>query len=215
MLENVPLFSCLSDAHLGEVSRKAVVRQFPGKTVLFSDGDQSDSLYIVRSGRVKVYLSNDSGKEIFLNSHGPGEYFGEMALLDSEPRSANVATTEDSEFVTLSRADFESVLDRYPEMPRELLRGLSARLRNLTENVRSLALMDVHGRVARMLMTLARNEDGILVVRERLTQQDMANRVGASREMVSKVLGTFTEENRISTEHGVIYIHEPLLPALD
>ena len=177
----------LNEAELRTLCQRAIVRTFAKNTVVVSEGDKTDSLYIVVSGRVKIYVSDDQGKEIVLNQAGAGEYFGEM-VLDAGPRSASVMTLETTRFLVVPREDFAAFLAESPEFALHLIRKLIRRVRALTHDIKSLALMDVYGRVARMLLELAVERDGALLIEDRPTQQDMANRVGASREMVSRIL---------------------------
>ena len=177
----------LSDAELKALSERAVMRTVAKNTVIVSEGDRADSLYIVLSGRVRVYVSDDQGKEMFLSEAGKGEYFGEMAL-DEGPRSASVITLEPTRFLVVPKDDFAAFLAQSPEFALHLVRKLIRRVRALTHDVKSLALMDVYGRVARMLLDLAVERDGALVIEDRPTQQEMANRIGASREMISRIL---------------------------
>jgi CRP/FNR family transcriptional regulator, cyclic AMP receptor protein len=177
----------LSKLELEAIAPRAITRSFPKNAVIVNEGDHTDSLYIVVSGLVKIYVSDEKGKEIVLGEAGPGEYFGEM-LLDEGPRSASVMTLEPSRFLVVTRDDFREFVVRSPEFSLHLIRKLIGRVRALTDNVKSLALMDVYGRVARMLLELAVRRDGLLVIESRPTQQEMANRVGASREMVSRIL---------------------------
>jgi CRP/FNR family cyclic AMP-dependent transcriptional regulator len=177
----------LSDAELKALSERAIMRAFAKNTVIVSEGDRADSLYIVLSGRVRAYVSDDQGKEMFLSEAGKGEYFGEMAL-DEGPRSASVITLEPTRLLVVPKDDFAAFLAKSPEFALHLVRKLIRRVRALTHDVKSLALMDVYGRVARMLLDLAVERDGALVVEDRPTQQEMANRVGASREMISRIL---------------------------
>ncbi|HEY1287976.1 MAG TPA: Crp/Fnr family transcriptional regulator [Burkholderiales bacterium] len=177
----------LSDAELKALSERAIMRTFAKNTVVVSEGDRADSLYIVVSGRVRAYVSDDQGKEMFLSEAGKGEYFGEMAL-DEGPRSASVITLEPTRFLVVPKDDFAAFLAKSPEFAHHLVRKLIRRVRALTHDVKSLALMDVYGRVARMLLDLAVERDGALVIEDRPTQQEMANRIGASREMISRIL---------------------------
>jgi len=177
----------LSDAELKALSERAIMRAFAKNTVIVSEGDRADSLYIVLSGRVRAYVSDDQGKEMFLSEAGKGEYFGEMAL-DEGPRSASVITLEPTRLLVVPKDDFAAFLAKSPEFALHLVRKLIRRVRALTHDVKSLALMDVYGRVARMLLDLAVERDGALVIEDRPTQQEMANRVGASREMISRIL---------------------------
>jgi len=177
----------LSDAELKALSQRAIMRAFAKNTVVVSEGDRADSLYIVLSGRVRAYVSDDQGKEMFLSEAGKGEYFGEMAL-DEGPRSASVITLEPTRLLVVPKDDFAAFLAKSPEFALHLVRKLIRRVRALTHDVKSLALMDVYGRVARMLLDLAVERDGALVIEDRPTQQEMANRIGASREMISRIL---------------------------
>jgi CRP/FNR family cyclic AMP-dependent transcriptional regulator len=210
MLDDIPLFSDLDKAELALLSGKAVTRQYPRNTIILSEGDHSDSLYIIRSGRVKVFLGNDDGREVILNVQGPGEYFGELALIDSGPRSASVISQDKCLLSIISKGDFEGFLQQHPAATFKIMRGLVKRLRSLTENVRSLALMDVYGRVARLLLKLSQAEGDVRVIRDALTQQDIADRVGASREMVSRILKDLREGGYIEVHERHITIRERL-----
>lgn len=163
-----------------------VVRKFPKNAVIITEGDPSDSLYVILSGRVKVYLSDAEGREVVLNEHGPGSYVGEMAF-DDMPRSASVMTLEPSTFSVVSGKEFRSFVASNPDATMHLIRNLIRRARSASESIRSLALLDVYGRVARLLLDLAVDKDGRLVVEQPYTQQELAQRVGCSREMISRI----------------------------
>ncbi len=199
----------LSEAELEAISRRAVARAFPKNTVVVNEGDLTDSLYIVVAGRVKIYASDEEGKEIVLNHAGPGEYFGEM-MLDEGPRSASVMTLEPTRFLVVPKEDFEEFVAKSPEFSLHLICKLIRRVRALTNDVKSLALMDVYGRVARMLLELAVERDGALVIDARPTQQEMANRVGASREMVSRILNDLANGGYIAVARDRITIARAL-----
>jgi len=209
-LENISLFAGLSASELEAISKLAVTRTFQKNTMVLCEGEQSDSMYVVQSGKVKVFLSDEDGKEVTLNLQGEGEYFGELALLDEAPRSASVVTVEDTRLTVISKAAFDRCMAHNPEIALKVIRGLARRLRELTENVRSLALMDVYGRVARVLLEMAEEKDGKKVIPQRLTQRDIASMVGASREMVSRILRDLTEGGYISIKSKVITINERL-----
>ncbi len=196
----------LGDAQLRALSEHAATKSFPKNTVIVNEGDETDSLYVILSGRVKVYVSDDAGKEIVLTTQETGEYFGEM-VLDEGPRSATVMTLEPSRFAIVPKSEFKAFLLANPRFSIHLIEKLIFRVRALTENVKSLALMDVYGRVARLLLELAQERDGTLVVEERLTQQDIADRVGASREMISKILKDLGEGGYISVAQKRITIN--------
>ncbi len=182
---DVPLLS-LAEQHLRTLAEHGTIKAYPKNAVIISEGDRSDSLYVILTGRVKVYLADEEGKEMVLNTQGPGEYFGEI-ILDEGPRSASVMTLEPSKFSIVSREQFNQFLAQSPEVTLELVRSLIHRVRELTKKVSELALLDVYGRVRGLLLELATEQDGKLVV-ERLTQQEMASRVGCAREMISRIL---------------------------
>jgi len=210
MLRNVPIFDNLSDDELEAVRKCGVTRNFPKNSVIINEGDSSDSLYVILKGRVTIYLSDENGKEVILNSQGEGDYFGELALVDDDKRSASVVTAEKSTFLVVSKVDFKKVLSSNPDLAFNLIRGLTHRVRHLTDNVRSLALLDVYGRVAKTLLSLATEHDDELIIDMKLTQQDIANRVGASREMVAKILKDLSIGGYISIDQKRITINERL-----
>jgi len=184
--DTLPQSPGLDEYELRALSIHAATQTFPKGTVIVNEGDRSDSIFIIVAGRVKVYLHGEDGREMILNIHGPGEYFGEM-VLDEGPRSASVMTLEPSKFLIIPKTDFRHVLSENPDFAMKLINRLMRRVRALTENVGSLALLDVYGRVARLLLELAVEQGGRLVVTEKLTQKDIADRVGASREMISRI----------------------------
>ena len=202
-------FQGLKESDLQAISAHAVTRTFAKNAVIVTEGDRSDSLYIILSGRVKFYVSDEQGKEIVLSEAGPGEYFGEISL-DEGPRSASVMTLEPTRFSVIPREDFREFLAQSPQFAFDLIGKLIQRVRALTDNVKSLALMDVYGRVARMLLELATERDGVLAIETKPTQQDLANRVGASREMISKILKDLEAGGYIRTEPRRIVIAKSL-----
>ena len=210
MLKNVSLFADLPEEAVNAVSALATTRTYSKNTIIITEGDDSDSLYAVLSGKVKVYLSDDEGKEIIINILSGGDYFGELALMDDEPRSASVMTLEESKLAVLSKSAFEDCLKKNPQVALPIIKGLSARLRNLTENVKSLALMDVYGRVARTLLEMAEPVGENLVISQRLTQREIASMVGASREMVSRILKDLSVGGYITIQNKTITINEKL-----
>jgi CRP/FNR family cyclic AMP-dependent transcriptional regulator len=199
----------LSEAEVRAMARHAVTRAFPKNTIVVTEGDRTDTLHVIVSGRVKIYVSDEKGKEIVLNHAGPGEYFGEL-VLDGGTRAASVMTLEPCRFLVVPKEDLRELVAQSPDFALHLIRKLIRRVRVLTGDVKSLALMDVYGRVARMLLEHAVERDGALVIEERPTQQEMANRVGASREMVSKILGELASGGYISVERDRIRIARAL-----
>jgi CRP/FNR family cyclic AMP-dependent transcriptional regulator len=200
MLKNVSLFEGLSQTQLDRLGERAVTRSYPKGAIIISEGDEAGTLYIVISGSVKVYLSDDAGKEVILSTLGPGEHFGELALLDDTPRSASVATCEPCKLLLVQKAALREVIVSEPDMSLHMMRGLARRIRRLTDNVRALALLDVFGRLVHTLEELSVERDGLRVIEPRLTQQDLANRIGASREMVSRILTDLTRGGYIALE---------------
>jgi len=210
MLENIELFSGLEPDELARLSSKAVTHSYPKNTIVINQGDISNSLHVVVSGNVRVFLSNEDGKEIILNTHGPGESFGEMALLDAGPRSASVITTEASKLAIISKVDFEDFLQEHPQTMMKILQQAFARLRALTDTVSSLALLDVYGRVARLLLQSAEDENGVKIVKQAMTQQDIANHIGSSREMVSRILKDLKAGGYIEMQGKQIILRQTL-----
>ena len=188
----------------------ATTRTFGKNAIMVSEGDETDSLYIVLAGRAKVFVADENGREVQLNQIGPGEYFGEVTL-DGGPRSASVMALEECRCAVVKRAELTAFLERNPEFALHLVRKLAHRVRMLTDSVRSLALMDVYGRVARLLLELAEERDGRLVVEESLTHRDIASRVGASREMISRIFSDLTDGGYVRKEdrHLVIMRKPP------
>ena len=212
MLRAIPLFNALSDEDMKLVNEIAVEKRVPKNTVVMSERELGDSLYAIVAGRVKVFIGDEEGREIILKILGPGEFFGEMSLIDKQPRSASVATLDNSVFKVLSHDAFEMALDRAPRIAISVMQALAKRLRDADRKISTLALMDVYGRVAHTLLELAVKIDGKLMVGEKLSQQDIANMVGASREMVNRILKDLSDRGYISVESKSITIHNEKLP---
>lgn len=204
---DMPAETHLNKDELRALSEQGIVKAYPKNAVIVNEGDETDSFYIIVSGGVKVYVSDEEGREIVLATQGPGDYFGEM-VLDGGPRSASVMTLEPSRFAVIPKARFRDFLHSHPGFSIHLVERLIGRTRTLTENVKSLALMDVYGRVARLLLEIAVKEDGRMVVPGKLTQQDIASRVGASREMISRIFKDLTAGGYISIDKKRITIHK-------
>jgi CRP/FNR family cyclic AMP-dependent transcriptional regulator len=205
-------FAPLAEETLRAMASSGVVRKFPKNAVLINEGDQGDSIYIVLSGKVKVFASNEAGKEVVIDFHGPGEYVGEMSL-DGAPRSASVVTVEPTACAVVSRAQFRDFILAYPDFALHLIGKLIERARLATENLKSLALSDVYGRLVRLLDSLAEERDGRRVIPEKLTQQDIAERVGASRDMISRLLKDLVAGGYLAIEGRRIAILKRLPPA--
>jgi CRP/FNR family cyclic AMP-dependent transcriptional regulator len=190
---------------LDKIAAVATVRTFHKRAIIVSEGDETDSLYVMISGKARVFVADDKGREVQLNQLGPGEYFGEVTL-DGGPRSASVMALEDCKCAIVKRAELTPFLEQHPDLALHIVRKLARRVRDLTENVRSLALMDVYGRVARLLLELAEEKDGRLVISEALTHKDIASRVGASREMISRIFSDLAEGGYVRKEDGHLVI---------
>ena len=188
VLKAVPLFASFPEDQLRLIATMVLRRSASRATTVMGAGDATDSLYIVLSGRLKVMMSDSDGKEVILAILGPGEFFGEMGLIDDEPRSASVVTLESCELLSISKRDFRKCLADNFEMSMAVMRGLVRRLREADRKIGSLALLDVYGRVSRLLLDMAETVNGEKIVTKRLPKQDIAKMIGASREMVSRVM---------------------------
>ncbi len=195
LLKKVSIFADLDDASLGRIERLFYEKQYPRDSVIVGQEDPGDSLFVVSRGKVKVVLYGGSGREVILSMFKPGDFFGEMSLLDNQPRSANVIAVEDSTLLVLERRAFAEHLEHHPRTALHVLAEMSRRLRRADSIIGNLALLDVFGRVARFLRELARSEgesvDGNVVIRQRPTQQEIASMIGTSRETVSRALSEF------------------------
>ncbi|MGZ5091602.1 MAG: Crp/Fnr family transcriptional regulator [Burkholderiales bacterium] len=186
ILKTVPLFSLFSDHELATLFPAIQHRSYPRHSFMLRAGEKTDALYIILSGKAKVVIDDGDGREVTLTTIGPSEFFGEMSLIDEKPRSASVEALEACEILYISKPAFMACLKDNFDAAMLILRNVVARLREADRKIASLALMDVHGRVARLLMDLARDVNGMWVVDT--GSEEMARMVGASREMVSRVL---------------------------
>lgn len=211
MLRNVPLFAVLDEAQVAALAGVMVRRSFLKNRTVMQAGDPTDSLYIILNGRTKVQMADDEGKEVILAALGPGEFFGEMGLMDDEPRAASVVTTEPCEFVVITKDDFNALLKDNFDLAMVIMRGLVKRLREADRKIESLALLDVYGRVARVLIENSEDVNGQKIVRNKLPRQDIAKMIGASREMVSRVMKGLEVGGYIETrEDGSMLLRERL-----
>jgi len=213
LLRNVPLFAGLNDQQLGVLARLMVRKSVGRNAKIIGAGDPTDSLHIVINGRLKVLMGDEQGREVILSILGPGEFFGEMGLLDDSPRSASVVTLEACELLTISKADFKRSLAENFDLSLTVMRGLVKRLREADEKIGSLALMDVYGRVARLLLEMSDDVDGEKVVVKKLSKQDIAKMIGASREMVSRVMKDLQVGGYIEVRGRSIVLRDNILLA--
>jgi len=211
LLRNVPLFSALPEQQLALLTSVVSRKSFPRGATIIAKDDITESLYVVISGRLKVMMSDEEGREVILAILGPNEFFGEMGLLDDSPRSASVVALEACEMLSLSKRDFKKCLAENFEMTMTVMRGLVKRLREADQKIGSLALMDVYGRVAHLLLEMAETVNGQKVVTRKLAKQDIAKMIGASREMVSRVMKDLQAGGYIEVRPGSIFLHETIL----
>ena len=211
-LENVGIFASVPRDSLRDLASRIQPRQYPTGTVIVGQEDKGDSLFVITKGRVKVVLYGDSGREMILSMLREGEIFGEMALFDNQPRSASVIALDDTDALVLDRSAFVRHLMSHPSTAIAILAEMSRRLRQADRIIGDLALLDVYGRVARMLKELARKEGvdtgGGLLIKERPTQQEIASMVGTSRETVSRVLSDFAKRGLVTMTGKQIILHQ-------
>ncbi len=207
ILRKVPLFGQLAPSDLERVVEISRERTYPRNSVILFEDDPGDALYVVAEGQVKVVLIGEDGREVILSVMGEGEFFGEMALVDDEPRSAHVIAMEDSTLLVLRREDFQGILTQTPGIALALLRELSRRLRRVDEKVGSLVLLDVNGRVAQLLLDLA-DEAGSERITRRLTHHTIAQMIGSSRETVSRTMRELVEKGYIEVSRREIVIRD-------
>lgn len=204
-LGSVSLFRGLGRDTLQRFAEVTREKRYPRGSVIVFAEDPGDSLFIVRAGRVKVVLLGDDGREVILGVLGVGEHFGELALIDDQPRSAHVIAMEDSVLLVLRREDFRRRVEASPAVAWALLTELSRRLRVADKKIGGLVLLDVPGRIARVLLEHAPDEATNLVQR-RLTHQTIAHMIGASRETVSRTMRDFQDAGWITVEKRVIQL---------
>jgi CRP/FNR family cyclic AMP-dependent transcriptional regulator len=186
---------------LAALAARGNSRSFRAQTILLNEGDAGGSLYIVLTGKLRVYASSPEGRDVVLSELGPGEYVGELSL-DGLPRSASVKSLEPTTCCVVPAAQLPGFLAEHPEFALHLSQKLTRMVRRLTEQVKSLALQDVYGRMVRLLMELSDPAGDERVVREKLTQQDIADRVGSSREMVNRVMKDLTTGGYVAVRDG-------------
>jgi CRP/FNR family transcriptional regulator, cyclic AMP receptor protein len=206
ILRNVPLFAAFTDAQLATLVNYVQHRSFPRNSFVIRAGEETDSLYIILSGRVKILIPDEEGHEVILSMMGPYEFFGEMGMLDDQPRSASVETLEPCEMLRLSKTGFMSCLKDNFDVAMLIIRNLVRRLREADRKIESLALIDVYGRVARLIIEMAEEIDGKWVVPRAPPKQEIARMIGASREMVSRVVKDLHAKGLIRAEKRRIVI---------
>jgi CRP-like cAMP-binding protein len=209
------LFAELDDRELASIAAVAKSRRYGKDDVVFHADESGDIFCLIKEGQVKVTMISPEGKEIILSLLGPGDFFGEMALLDNEPRSATIIATEPLEIVTIWRSDFLHILSENFPITQKVLAELSRRLRNASNRIESLATMDVYGRLARFFLDAARDRGKVLdngyVAVTRPTHQSIANMIGTSRETVSRLIHDLMKQNLLLSEGKTIYLRKTAL----
>jgi CRP-like cAMP-binding protein len=198
-LATVPLFKSLDSRERDRFAELVREKNYPKGSVILFEDDPGDALFVVRAGRVKVVLLAEDGREVILSLMGVGEYFGELSLIDGQPRSAHVIAMEDSSLLVLHRDDFRRRVESSPGVAWALLQELSHRLRRADEKIGTLVLLDVPGRIARMLLDAA-TDAGDDLIDKPLTHQTIAHVIGASRETVSRAMREFQDLKWLTTE---------------
>jgi CRP-like cAMP-binding protein len=209
LIRRVPLFSMLTVEQAQTIADGVVKRRYRRGEIIVEQGRKSDALFILLSGRARVITSDARGREVILAVLEAGDYLGEMSLIDNEPHSATVRAEVQTDVLVLGRNEFSVCLPDNSSLSYAILRGLVARLRNADRQIESLALLDVYGRVARALLDMAEDDEGRRVIRSKVSRQDLAKVVGASREMVSRVMKDLEERHLIETqENGWVVLTE-------
>jgi CRP/FNR family cyclic AMP-dependent transcriptional regulator len=211
LLKHVDLFKHLTDMQLTELATQSREISFRKHAILMTEGDRGESMYVINTGSVKVYVSDDEGRELVLYQHGSGAVIGDIALLDDEPRSASVSTLEPATALMIGKQAFLECLRNSPEMAINIIRSLTQRLRDATEGSRSLALDNVYRRLADKLQELGEGEDlESLVLAKKYSYQELGNMIGASREMVGKVMAELVKGEYIEIVDGKIQMRRKL-----
>jgi CRP-like cAMP-binding protein len=208
VLRNIPLFRGLEQGDLQTLATPLRERSYPRGTMILTQGEPGDALFLIGSGQVKVAVFAEDGREVILSVIGPGGFFGEMSLLDDEPRSAHVIAMTEATLFQLRRDDFRARLKSSPGLSIAMLKELSRRLRRADETITGMALLDVNGRIANLLLHLAREEGGHRITRK-LTHATIGQMVGASRETVSRTMRSLVVQGLITVTRGEIVLLAP------
>ncbi len=203
--------SKFSDEWVARFEEYATTKTYSKGTLIFSQGDESDGIFIIRQGKIKVFMSDESGKEMLIAILGPGEIVGEVASLDGQPRTASVSATVDTRVSRIGLAEFKKFLEDNPDLAFEIIRILTSRMRDHATSISNLAFKNVYGRVVWLLEKHSeQNDNGTFTVNRKFTQQDIGDMVGSSREMVSRVISELVKGEYISNDQKIITIMKPL-----
>ena len=210
LIQTVPLFSDLSEKSLKVITNKMVARFYDKEKMILIEESAGETFFLIATGTVKITRMSDDGREVILAILGEGDFFGEMALLDGEGRSANVVALEDAEVFTLQRSDFLDILERFPKIAIHLLKELTTRIRHSDQQIESLSLSGAEQRIALVLIRLAEEmgqiKEGTVTIEHIPYQQDIANMAGTSRETVSRVYKMLEDKNHIVREGKTLKI---------
>nr|WP_086133018.1 Crp/Fnr family transcriptional regulator [Methylocaldum sp. RMAD-M] len=209
-LKSVPYFSEVPDTALAELASCAAIKSYPKNSIIIREGEEGGALFIILSGKVQAYLSSANGRMVILSTQGAGSFFGELSLLDGEPRSASITALEPTVCSLIPRLALKTWLKSHPDAASSIIRSLTQRIRSLTENVRGLALSDVYGRLVKTLYDMAVENENEWIIREKPTHQDLANIIGCSREMVSRIMKDLERGGYLSVERKFILIRRKL-----
>jgi CRP/FNR family transcriptional regulator, cyclic AMP receptor protein len=211
LIRRVPLFSMLTNDQAQGIADSVVKKRFRRGEIIVEHGRKSNALFILLNGRARVLTADSRGREVILAVLQPGDYVGEMSLIDDSPHSATVRAEVQTDMLVLGRADFARCLPENSSLSYAIMHGLVQRLRAADRQIESLALLDVYGRVARALLEMAEDDGEKKIIRNKVSRQDLAKVVGASREMVSRVMKDLEERGMIETlETGSVVIKQRL-----
>ncbi len=210
IMVDIPLFSSLTELEIDNISNLAQIKPYPDNTIVFYEGELSDSLYLILSGRTNIFISDERGKELVLKSLGKGDYFGEMSLLDNSRRSASITTLEDTLLAVISKSHFMHCMQQHPDIAINLSIELCKRLRLTTENLKDIALTDGYSCISKTLLQMAERQNDKKVISRKLTHKNISDMAGTSREMVTRIMNDLTRGGYLSIEDKKIIIHKSL-----
>lgn len=204
------IFGQLDEARAKSLFTDFQRRTYAKNSFVINAGDNSDCFYLIQSGKIKIIILDEEGKEVILSILGSGEHFGEFSLIDGQPRSASAVTMEESALLIVNKDHFRECLTENPDIAERVMVSLTQRLRDADRKIEGLALYDVYSRLVRTLSELSTEQDGKLILQQRLTHQDLANMIGASREMITRILRDLATGGYISVENREITLLKKL-----
>lgn len=215
MLNSIPLFRCLDDSEISKLETIAFKKVFDENTLVFNKGDQPDYFYIINKGSVKAVVYDINGRVLTLNILGPGEYIGEISIIDNEPRTSSILTIEKTEFLMIACDKFRQILKNNPDMMFKVLQGTTKLFRRATCKIEGFAFNDVLGRLVRIISEFSESQGEKHIFKMNFSQQELANQVGCSREMMSKILKRLEKDGYISIRTKQIIVRKDLLKAVN